>query len=534
MARTPFFGRGPAPQIARMDMQAATAPGRNWGEAFASIGQTVGQAVEKHRENKKAKKKERDFIDSFEARISKSPEFAKSLGLNPDDSVEVRLAGKTYFNNPEARQLSEDFSRFQRDAETTRMNAQLEKQRRLQMRASRESMQTTKRDREGRANFLRMMAGPAGTSDEIMDAIERKLEASPPPASSAPAVYDTAEELEAAGIAEMQRQADFKRAEADLGTLEQPLSEASNARFLSRFQGEQDPAVARLALEEFVRRGTPKPGGSIRNLMIGGEEKAVLIDGAGNPVKIVGDVAGQQARVLTPEEEAKVKEEGIELEQAGEFLKKHRTEAYESAKVIIPASRSLRLLEKGGIDTGGLAEFKTDMIVVMNSLGFPLPDEMVEGAANAEEFRAQVGKFLFLNIQQTKGSISEKEMGIFKKISPSLDMSVAANKSLLKYIIARAEREKKKLKYMQELRKKGVPMRERLNLVEDWVMENDLSEMITPIPSGRGGSVNTIQVDLGGGQTAVGQQVGVNAAGERLFKLPDGRVVTENKAATRP
>jgi hypothetical protein len=129
MARTPFFGRGPAPQIARMNMQAATAPGRNWGAALEGIGQTVGQAVEKHRENKKAKKKERDFIDSFEARISKSPDFAKSLGLNPDDSVEVRLAGKTYFNNPEARQLSEDFSRFQRDAQTAEMNRQIMEQR---------------------------------------------------------------------------------------------------------------------------------------------------------------------------------------------------------------------------------------------------------------------------------------------------------------------------------------------------------------------------------------------------------------------
>lgn len=113
MARQPFFGRGPAPQIARMDMPAATAPGRNWGEAFASIGQTVGQAVEKHRENKKAKKKERDFIDSFEARISKSPEFAKSYGLNPEDKEEVRLAAKSFYNSPETRQLSQDFSRFQ-------------------------------------------------------------------------------------------------------------------------------------------------------------------------------------------------------------------------------------------------------------------------------------------------------------------------------------------------------------------------------------------------------------------------------------
>jgi hypothetical protein len=96
-----------------MNMQAATAPGRNWGAAFESIGQTVGQAVEKHREHKKAKKKERDFIDSFEARISKSPEFARSYGLNPEDKEEVRLAGKTFYQSPETRQLSQDFSRFQ-------------------------------------------------------------------------------------------------------------------------------------------------------------------------------------------------------------------------------------------------------------------------------------------------------------------------------------------------------------------------------------------------------------------------------------
>ena len=122
MARTPFFGRGPAPQIARMDMQAATAPGRNWGAAIESIGQTVGQAVEKHREHKKAKKKERDFIESFEARMSKSPEFARSLGLNTEDTDEIRLAGKVYFSSPERRGMDRDYH-------TARMNAQFMEQR---------------------------------------------------------------------------------------------------------------------------------------------------------------------------------------------------------------------------------------------------------------------------------------------------------------------------------------------------------------------------------------------------------------------
>jgi hypothetical protein len=160
-----------------MDMPAATALGRNWGAAFESIGQTVGQAVEKHRENKKAKKKERDFIDSFEARISRSPEFAKSLGLNPDDSVEVRLAGKTYFNNPEARQLSEDFSRFQRDAESARMNAQLERQRRQQMRGSRQDRRREDELRdEQRSLFEGLLASPGEQLTPKGIALTRELE----------------------------------------------------------------------------------------------------------------------------------------------------------------------------------------------------------------------------------------------------------------------------------------------------------------------------------------------------------------------
>ena len=419
--------------------------------------------------------------------------------------------------------------------------------RELQMEQSRQAMELAgaqadlaRQARDAPAKFLNILAGRTGSNYDVIEADEKFWETAPPDAGTPPAVYSTPEELEAAAVAEMKRRADHEQARADRTRLRLPLSEASSADFLKRFEVEQDPAVARLALEEFVRRGTPKPGGTFRTLMIPGDDgkprpRVVKLDSAGNVVSILPfDAPGEKPRVLTPEEEAKVKEESIELEQAGEFLGKQRQDAYESAKVIIPASRSLRLLEKGGIDTGGLAEFKTDMIVLMNSLGIPLPDEMVKEAADAEEFRAQVGKFLFLNIQQTKGSISEKEMDIFKKISPNLDMSVAANKSLLKYIIARAEREKRKITFMQGLRKKGVPMRERRNLVEDWMLDNDLSEMITPIPSGRGGSANTIQVDLGGGQTAVGQQIGVNAAGERLFKLQDGRVVTENKAATAP
>jgi hypothetical protein len=488
MARPPFFGRGPAPQIARMDMHAATAPGRNWGAAFESIGQTVGDTLEKFRANKEKKKKEKAIGDMVFNQFKDNPE---SVGADNED--ELRVISDSIGKHPET----------------------------LNVMKFAQTAQAAQQEREAPANFIDRYTGPIGTPEQIA-ASDANIAAKSPKygESGIPARFDPTQ------------QAEYQAALAEQAKLAAPLSGANKDQFLKSFKG-SDPAVARLALGEFVRRDTPKSGGTIRNLMIDGKEKAVLIDGAGNPVKIVGDVSGQQARVLTPEEEAKVEEERIELGQAGDFLKQERSDAIANAKVIIPASRSLRLLEKGGIKSGGLAEFKTDMVVVMNSLGIPLPNDMVEEAADAEEFRAQVGKFLFLNIQQTKGSISEKEMDIFKKISPNLDMSVAANKSLLKYIIARAEREKKKITFMQGLRKRGVPMRDRQDLVENWMLDNDLSEMIAPIPSGRGGSANAGQIQIpdgaGGSVSATPadsrSEAEIRASGFRIYRRPDGKVV---------
>ena len=49
----PFFGQGPAPYIARMNMEAATAPGRAYGNAFANLGKVAGDAFKAYGENKK-------------------------------------------------------------------------------------------------------------------------------------------------------------------------------------------------------------------------------------------------------------------------------------------------------------------------------------------------------------------------------------------------------------------------------------------------------------------------------------------------
>ena len=64
MARQPFYGRGPGPAIARMDMNAATAPGRAYGQMFANLGKQAGGMIEQYGLNKEKKRKLGDEIES--------------------------------------------------------------------------------------------------------------------------------------------------------------------------------------------------------------------------------------------------------------------------------------------------------------------------------------------------------------------------------------------------------------------------------------------------------------------------------------
>ena len=81
MARTPFFGRGPGPQIARMDMQAATAPGRAWGDALEVVGREGAEAIETYSKNKQRS----EMLDGQIGAILRNmtPEQQAQLDSNP-------------------------------------------------------------------------------------------------------------------------------------------------------------------------------------------------------------------------------------------------------------------------------------------------------------------------------------------------------------------------------------------------------------------------------------------------------------------
>jgi len=82
MARQPFYGRGPGPAIARMDMNAATAPGRAYGQMYANLGKQVGDTIEEYGLNKKKRAK---LTGEIEAYYDQNKDALAQIGMSGDE-----------------------------------------------------------------------------------------------------------------------------------------------------------------------------------------------------------------------------------------------------------------------------------------------------------------------------------------------------------------------------------------------------------------------------------------------------------------
>lgn len=83
MARQPFFGQGPGPLIARMDMNAATAVGREYGKAFREIGQAAGSAANAFIQRKNEKKRVDSSKNAF-MQLGYGADVAAAMAKDPD------------------------------------------------------------------------------------------------------------------------------------------------------------------------------------------------------------------------------------------------------------------------------------------------------------------------------------------------------------------------------------------------------------------------------------------------------------------
>lgn len=310
------------------------------------------------------------------------------------------------------------------------------------------------------------------------------------------------------------------------------LGSSDFARFAQENQLDPDLAYNRFinlqAQEQKAQQKDAPTISRVVNMQDGkGGFEQVGVDSSGNPIRSFGPPK-PSGMFATPDQQADARAKTLSVDNANDFVNTQRNSALDSAKSIRPATRALTLLEKGDLDTGGIAEFKTNAIAMLDSLGIPMDQETMDKVANTQNFRAEVGKFLFENISNTKGSISEKEMDIFAKISPGLQMTPEANKTLLNYVIKKAERDKEKVKFIQKMRRDGVSITEQRNKLEDYMLKHDLSGILSPIagePSGQ--QSKELQTFRLGQKQVKGEIVGVRPDGLNLIKTVDGKIFVQ-------
>ena len=87
MARRPFYGQGGAIPIAKMNMQAATAPGRAYAQMGKDFGDKIGSAIKQYGLNKAKRAK---LTGEIEAYYEQNPNAISEIGMSGDEAQDKK------------------------------------------------------------------------------------------------------------------------------------------------------------------------------------------------------------------------------------------------------------------------------------------------------------------------------------------------------------------------------------------------------------------------------------------------------------
>jgi|11BtaG_2_1085332.scaffolds.fasta_scaffold13381_2 hypothetical protein len=477
--------------LGRMDFSAFQIAGAAQARANQAFGNALGQAATAYFKGKEKKERAKEIEEEL-IRQGASPDSAKAISKNP-------FLQKEHARREEAAQRM-DIAKMQVAAQRAEGGAN-----RAQVAAKMEDEQNLRNQDVADTNaFIDTLYSKSPTG-ELNKAGEQEVEnfkafAAPEDPRINPFIEQTLQDPQFQETA--------------------PVISLTGNTFMEQFE---TPGSRRLAYNYLQSRQKDAPSISrVVNMEDGqGGFQQVGVDSAGNPIKSFGPPK-PSGMFATPDQQADARAKTLSVDNANDFVNDQRNSALDSAKSIRPATRALTLLEKGDLETGGVAELKTNAIAMLDSLGIPIDKETMDRVSNTQNFRAEVGKFLFENISNTKGSISEKEMDIFAKISPGLQMTPEANKTLLNYVIKKAERDKEKVKFIQKMRRDGVSITEQRNKLEDYMLENDLSEILSPI-AGETSEQQSFRSPQG---NVNGKVVGTKPNGDKLIEV-NGKIFVQ-------
>ena len=100
MARTPFYGRNDT-KIAKMDMQAATAPGRAYRDAFENLGKIAADTLEKFREKKEEKEQQELSKNQIVNLYKGNPDHPVFKALDVQSIDEAKAVAGDFSKQPE-------------------------------------------------------------------------------------------------------------------------------------------------------------------------------------------------------------------------------------------------------------------------------------------------------------------------------------------------------------------------------------------------------------------------------------------------
>jgi len=135
--------------------------------------------------------------------------------------------------------------------------------------------------------------------------------------------------------------------------------------------------------------------------------------------------------------------------------------------------RALQILET--VNTGTLATAKLQAQKLAEAFGAKID---VNKVGSIEELQALLGDFVMERIQETKGSVSEKEMELFTEYSPSLSKTVQGNRQILNFRIAQLQRNVKMAAMARDLQKKNMTSIEIADALDQYMIDNDLSLLL--------------------------------------------------------
>jgi hypothetical protein len=232
-------------------------------------------------------------------------------------------------------------------------------------------------------------------------------------------------------------------------------------------------------------------------------EKIRSADEKGNPIEIAvdkrtmrevarGPISQPQRPVLSPEEEAAKQE----LLQRGESAHKFNEGLLEAGKAassnIASYDRAVKLLDT--VRTGTAADAELMVRRAAETAG--LIDK--GSVAKAEELQQLLGDQVLKRVNQTKGAISDTEMGLFEKWSAAMNKTPEGNVAIFTALKKVEERNRAIARDVQAMRKAGKKATEIQDAINEKILEMPIFDAkdesvlggVAPAPAGNAREVD--------------------------------------------